>query len=228
MSVSQNNRRPIFISFSGIDGAGKSTQIANLRALFESAGLQVGIITFWDDVVRLKNLRESAGQKIFKGDAGVGTPEEPIERRDKNVRSPFMTLVRFGLYAVDALSLRSIAAKAAGSEHAVIIFDRYIYDEWANLDLKNPLARLYLRLMICIVPRPTRAFILDAEPRQARARKPEYPLAFLHQNRSAYLALSVRLGSMTLIPAGSIDEAKREIARSVAPLLAPPDSTTNT
>jgi thymidylate kinase len=227
MSNLRKYSAPVLISFSGIDGAGKSTQIVNLQSLLEKADLRVGIITFWDDVVRLKKWREHAGQKIFNGDAGVGTPEEPIERRDKNVRSPFMTLVRFALYTLDAFSLRRIAARTTRSSYDVVIFDRYIYDEWANLDLKNPFARLYLSWMSRLVPSPARAFILDAEPRLARARKPEYPLSFLHENRAAYLALNGRLGSMTIIPAGSIDEAKREIARSVAPIFASISLTTN-
>ena len=47
----------MFVSFSGMDGAGKSTQIASLRAHMEEAGLRVRIITFWDDVARLIRLR---------------------------------------------------------------------------------------------------------------------------------------------------------------------------
>ena len=42
-----------FVSFSGMDGAGKSTQIEISSAHMQEAGLRVRIITFWDDMARL-------------------------------------------------------------------------------------------------------------------------------------------------------------------------------
>ena len=205
----------MLVSFSGIDGAGKSTQIENLRARLKAAGLRVQLITFWDDVARLKGIREGLGHKVFKGDKGVGTPEAPIERRDKNVRSPLMTVFRMGLYVVDAISLRSIAKKARNSEADVVIFDRYIYDEAANLNLSNITTRLYLRALMRFVPKPEVSFFLDADPDQARARKPEYPLEFLRSNRNSYLQLSDFLGGITVIPPLPLDEAKAEVATQV-------------
>ncbi|MGA8529191.1 MAG: thymidylate kinase, partial [Acidobacteriaceae bacterium] len=98
MSSGSTTPRPTLVSFSGIDGAGKSTQIDALRTLMSGAGLQVRVIPFWDEVARLKNVRETSGHKIFKGDKGVGSPDRPIERRDKNVRSRTMSLVRLFLY----------------------------------------------------------------------------------------------------------------------------------
>ena len=209
------HRRAMLVSFSGIDGAGKSTQIENLRARLGVAGLKVQLITFWDDVARLKEIREGLGHKVFKGDKGVGTPEAPIERRDKNVRSPLMTVLRMGLYLIDAISLRIVGMKAIKSEADVVIFDRYIYDEAANLDLSNITARFYLRAIMKLVPRPEVSFILDADPEQARARKPEYPLEFLRSNRSSYLKLSDFLGGITVIPPMPLEEAKSEVARQV-------------
>ncbi len=203
------------VSFSGIDGAGKSTQIANLCAHLEGAGLRVAIVTFWDDVATLKKLREEAGHKVFRGDKGVGTPEAPIERRDKNVRSPLMTVVRLGMYFLDALSLRRIARRALGSGVDVVIFDRYLYDELANLNLANPLLRGYVRALLALVPRPDPGFVLDADPEMARARKPEYPLDFLHLCRNSYLQLSAVLGGITVIPPLPLEDAKREVVRLV-------------
>lgn len=215
MTRSHHSRSPLLISFSGIDGAGKSTQIDNVCRRLEQEGLRYRLLTFWDDAAMLKSVREGAGHRIFGGDKGVGSPEKPIERRDKNVRSPLMTLVRLGLYSLDALSLRAVARRALQSQVDVVIFDRYIFDELANLDLRNPLARLYVRVVARLVPRPQLAMILDANPEQAHARKPEYPLPFLLENRNAYLRLSEFLGSMTVIPPMPLEQAKAEVARRV-------------
>ncbi|HTV81141.1 MAG TPA: hypothetical protein VME18_00715 [Acidobacteriaceae bacterium] len=207
--------RSLLISFSGIDGAGKSTQIDNVCRTLQQEGVQYRLLTFWDDAARLKSLREGAGHRIFGGDKGVGRPDKPIERRDKNVRSPLMTLIRLGLYVLDALSLRALARRARCSGVDVVIFDRYIFDELANLDLRNPAARLCVRAIASLVPFPQLALILDANPAQAHARKPEYPLSFLMENRNAYLRLSEFLGSMTVIPPMPLELAKAEVARRV-------------
>jgi len=213
--------KTILISFSGIDGAGKSTQITNLRRVLEQDGFRVNLITFWDEVARLKPIREGAGHKLFKGDAGVGSPEIPIERKDKNVRSPFMTLVRLGLYLVDAFSLREVANRALGSNADVVIFDRFLWDELANLNLNSSLMRFYVRMIAKLVPRPQISFILDADPEQARARKPEYPLEWLRVNRNAYLALSGLLGGFTVISPLPLQSVKEEIAACVAAIMGP-------
>ncbi len=213
MQIKHDSRSCKFVSFSGIDGAGKSTQIANLRARLQDAGMRVALITFWDDVARLKRIREGAGHTLFKGEKGVGSPEKPVNRRDKNVRSWPMSVVRLGLYFVDALSLRSTVARALRSGADFVICDRYIYDELANLNLGNPAARAYVRMIMKLVPRPDVSYFLDADPVAARARKPEYPLDFLHLSRASYFTLIKLIGGITVIPPMSIKNAEREVVR---------------
>jgi thymidylate kinase len=205
----------LLVSFSGIDGAGKSTQIINLQSRLEDMGLHVGLLTFWDDVVALKKLRQDASHKLFSGDEGVGTPEAPIHRRDKNIQSPMMTIVRLFLYFMDAISLRKKAHEALQSGADIVIFDRYIYDELANLNLRNPVMRFYIRLLMKLAPAPRISFVLDADPEQAHSRKPEYPIDFIYSNRASYLTLSRLLGNMTVIPPLSIPLAKAEVEHCV-------------
>jgi thymidylate kinase len=213
MQASPKHRQPKFVSFSGMDGAGKSTQIQNLRARLTDAGLKVTVVTFWDDVARLRQLRETSGHTLFKGDKGVGSPERPINRRDKNVRSWPMTAVRYFLYLVDAISLRLVVKKTLTSDADFIIFDRYAYDELANLGLSNPLNRLYVRFIMLLVPKPHVSYVLDADPVQARARKPEYPLEFLYFCRESYLTLNKVIGGLTVIPPMPVQAAAREVLR---------------
>ncbi len=207
------------VSFSGIDGAGKSTQIAALRARLEKMGLRVRIVAFWDEIAALTGIREGAGHKLFGGEEGVGRPEAPVNRRDKNVQSWPMSCVRLGLYFLDALSLWRATRRALRSGSDVVIFDRHIYDELANLNLRNPLMRAFARGLMRIVPRPQISYLLDAEPAAARARKPEYPLEFLHANRQSYLELNRLLRGMTVIAPMPIEEAKREVQRRALAML---------
>lgn len=207
-------RRTYLVSFSGIDGAGKSTQIQSLRTHMESLGLRVSLVAFWDNVATLTGLREATGHAVFKGEKGVGSPEAPVNRRDKNVQSRSMTLFRLCLYTLDALSLRRIAQKARRSDAGLVIFDRYAYDELANLNLRNPVIRSYARFIMKVVPYPDISFVLDADPVQARARKPEYPLEFLHKARASYLELARLLGKITIIAPGPVEDVKRAVIKN--------------
>ena len=211
--------RPILISFSGIDGAGKSTQIANLQTVAESHGLKVSVRTFWDNVVVLSRYREGFVRKVFNSEAGIGTPEKPVNRRDKNVRGWHVNLLRHALYGLDALHLPQVVASARREEADVIIIDRYIHDELANLPLDNRSTRMYIRAVAKVVPTPDIAFVLDADPEAARARKPDYPVDFLQECREKYLKLANLLGTITVVPALSLPEAKHVVELSFLRIL---------
>jgi thymidylate kinase len=132
-----------------------------------------------------------------------------------------MTAVRFGLYLVDTVSLRIVIARTLRADADVIIFDRYLYDELANLSLQNPISRAYVRLLLRFVPRPDISFLLDADPVQARARKPEYPLDFLHSSRVSYLALSELIGGMIVIAPQAVHDVERQVLQPVLNALSP-------
>lgn len=208
-----HNRRSTAVSFSGIDGAGKSTQIEALAGTMRQSGLCVRQVAFWDDVAMLTRFRETAGHKLFRGDKGVGSPEKPIERRDKNVRSRSMSLIRLFLYSLDAISLRLVVRRCRRSNADLIIFDRYAYDELVNLKLSNPLMRMFARLVMWLVPRPDVSYVLDADPVQARARKPEYPIDFLIECRESYLELNRLIGGLTIVSPMPVAEVHREVLR---------------
>ena len=97
--------------------------------------------------------------------------------------------------------------------------DRYIYDELANLPLSRAMTKIFIRIVDFLVPRPDVAYLLDAEPEVARARKPEYPVEFLHTNRRAYLELARMLGRMTIIPPLPLPQATVEVERALAAVL---------
>lgn len=221
MTTSRERGRARFVSFSGVDGAGKTTQIQQLARYLEELGTSIRVLRFWDDVATLTKLREGAGHKVFKGEKGIGSPESPVNRRDKNVRGWPMTCLRLFLYLIDAFSLRHVVRKALHSDADFIIFDRYIYDELANIDLNRRFLRAYARFILRLIPRPDISFVLDTDAVKARARKPEYPLDFIRINRAAYLNLSQIIGHVTVIPPGEIEAAHREVLSKVLNVLHP-------
>ncbi|MGA2743921.1 MAG: thymidylate kinase [Candidatus Sulfotelmatobacter sp.] len=208
-----NNAR--VISFSGIDGAGKSTQIEAVQCYFRELGLRFSVYTFWDDVVVFSRFRERVSLKAFRGEKGVGSPDQPISRRDKNVTSWYVTVVRLLLYLMDACSLRAAVSRCCNADVDFILFDRYIYDELANLPLNHWLLLLYVRLLLMVAPRPDLAFVVDADPETAHARKPEYPLEFVRKNRAAYIALSRLVQGMTVLEPFPIEETTAKINESI-------------
>jgi hypothetical protein len=109
--------------------------------------------------------------------------------------------------------------KALRSDADFVIFDRYIYDELANLRLTTPGARVYVELIMMFVPKPDISYLLDADPIAAFARKPEYPLDFLYTSRASYLALSVLVGGMTVIPPMPVQDVERQVLKHALNLL---------
>lgn len=199
------------ISFSGIDGAGKTTQIGALQLWLGEVGLRSTVLTFWDDVVVGTRLRELMSYAAFGGDQGVGSPEKPLARRDKNVTSWPLTVFRSCLYLADAVSARLKMPPMKTGNIDVLILDRYIYDELANLPLDRWSLRFFIHSVLKLAPRPDLALILDADPVAAWARKPEYPLEFIHKNREAYLELARLAGTIEIIDSLPIQDAQAKI-----------------
>ncbi len=209
------NPKSLLVSFSGVDGSGKSTQIENLRSTLEQLGYRTRLLAFWDNVVVGTRYREGFVHKVYGSEKGIGAPGKPVNRRDKNVRKWYLTLFRHTLYFLDALHLVWVVARARRGTD-VLILDRYIYDELANLPLANPLTRAYMRLVAALVPRPDVAYLLDADVEAAHARKPEYPVDFMHKCRAAYFELARQLGTLTVIPPLPLDDAKKAVVDAFA------------
>lgn len=201
---------PLIISFSGIDGAGKSTQIQKLREYLATHGVAIKELTFWDNVVMFPRMRAGFSRRVLQSDGNIGTPEKPADRRDKNTQNAPLLLGRSVLHFFDVVNLRRIVSKAKRENSGVVIFDRYIYDQLAALPMQSWWARGFARVLLRVAPRPDLSYVLDADPEVARARKPEYPLEFMRKYRSSYLVLR-KMANLELIQPGDVDQVHQAI-----------------
>jgi thymidylate kinase len=220
-SLAKGAPTPILLSFSGMDGSGKSTQIEQLCNDLANSGFTVKRVEFWNNVVAFSSLRADFSRKVLQSDGEVGHPDKPAQRNDKNARKWYLIAGRHVLYLFDAIKLRRVVNRLLTRETDVIVFDRYIFDQLATLPLERSFTNAYAKFILKLVPRPHISFLIDAVPEVARARKPEYPLDFMHRYRKAYLQLSTIAG-LTVVPPLDIEEAHRAILREVEPQLRRP------
>ena len=197
------------ITFSGIDGAGKSTQIECLSKTLSGQGFRVVRVTFWDDIAVLSRFRASVSLRTLQNKRS--SDHTPLLRNDKNVQAWYLTLVRSMFYFFDCLRLRRAAFQLRTKDSDFIIFDRYIYDQIVQVRARHWVARTYVRLLAAIAPTPDAGFILDTSPDDAFGRKPEYPLSFMREYRDSFLALRELVPELIVIGPGSIAEVQRQI-----------------
>ena len=143
---------------------------------------------------------------------------------------------RFFIATITGTGILSVlvAHDQASAEEIFRIVRRF----WANLperlrkgalrtshaNVRQMVFRTYARCLLKCMPRPDFAFLLDADPAQARARKPEYPISFLERNRASYIAMSGWAEGMIIIPPLPVDDVTVTILRKVSARLSMPTS----
>jgi thymidylate kinase len=137
-----------------------------------------------------------------------------VPHNNKHVRKWYLTAARLGFYFADVNSLRRAIHRLRG-EWDIVIFDRYIYDQVANIDSSSRAAHVYRRILLNLAPKPDLAFIVDVSPETAFARKPEYPLAFIRRNRQTFLDLQKLVPNVIAISEGPADQVRRTIQAHV-------------
>jgi len=200
---------PFLITFSGIDGAGKTTQIDGVFSSLQQRGLRVVKLSFWDDVAVWSKMRTEVGYRAIDSSEMGQAVGSCSPRNNKHVRKWYLTAARSGFYVLDVARLHRVLSGVHSFD--VVIFDRYVYDQIANIYSRSFAGRTYARFLLEQTPQPDLAFVIDASPDAAFARKPEYPLEFMYRNRRQFLNLRELSPHIIVISEGGVEEVRSEI-----------------
>jgi thymidylate kinase len=230
-TIRRRPRYPVVVAFSGLDGAGKSSQAGALRdALLE---LDVDTAVVWSPlggnltlelIARplkrlLRSLRFGPFAGLAKHSASghlMSNPEGQSQRPGPRlVTQTWATLV----VMLNLLSQRRAVMRHALGGRRVVVFDRYVLDSVVRLRFLYGAAgssRFQLSLVNAIAPKARFAYVLEIRPETAFARKPDdWTLEQLRRQAELYEEHSERLSVPRLDGELPREELCTEIATEV-------------
>jgi thymidylate kinase len=230
LAAAPRPRHGMVVAFSGLDGAGKSTQAESLRTTLDTLGHEAVVIwsplgqsavtsAIANPVKRALSLLRfgpfaRVAERSATGSVMAASGEGGGSGAGSAVRVAWATFVAL----VNALSLR-----AAGLRHLphgrVVIFDRHVLDSIVRLRaVYGPTRRfrVQLALLKLVAPRAQLAYLLDLSPDSSVRRKDDrWNLDQLRLHSELYREESRRLDVRVLDAARPREELCAEIARDV-------------
>ena len=213
----------LLITFSGLDGSGKSTHVARTADYLSRRGHRVRMLT---------TARISLGSTLFIA-SHMLRRLSPMTRRTKKRttsaqsqhrtyaigpavpsgwRQRAVSLTRLIVYPLDCLALFLCIQVLRWFGYSSLVCDRYIYDKMANLPKPNGTLG---RLMCWLGPRPDVAFLIDTLPEEARQRRQEHDASYYVAKYAGYRRLIKTGCELTSIPSTTIQETQEAVERIV-------------
>ncbi len=188
----------MLITFSGLDGAGKSTLIEWLRTALEEQQQPVVVLHLEHDLgvyASARWLRDSLEHLVrggrsngaaARGAASIAGPQGGVAMLARRIRNALVwsKIIRRLIYPVDVLVFLCYRAYFEGIQRRILIMDRYFYD--ILVDVSSGQRWGWIRLLKLITPTPTLPVLVETGPEEAYARKGEYSVEYLQNRWAAY------------------------------------------
>lgn len=229
----------MLITFSGLDGAGKSTLIEWLKQTLERQDRGVAVFHMNDHVgayAYLRALRDRLVGGPPRGFATRGEPE-PVSARtgapERTARPSFRERLwrariaivwnkplRRVLYLFDLIVFWFYRLRIEKANRQILIMDRYFYD--TLVDVSDGRHWFWIRLLARITPTPELPVFLDISPEESFSRKGEYSVDYLRARWTAYKTVFPWVRSSVTLPNHDLNAAKVALQRAVTERLRSP------
>jgi len=211
----------LLITFSGLDGSGKSTHVARTADYLSRRGYRVcmlttarisagGILGTTSHMLR----RLTPRTRYIKKQTTSAQSQQRAYAIGPAVRSGWrrraVSLARLIVYPLDCLVLFLWIRLLHWRGYSAVVCDRYIYDKMANLPEPNGLLGL---LMCRLTPRPDVAFLIDTLPEVARRRRDEHDPDYYLAKYAGYRRLISTGCELTPIPSTTIQDTQESVSR---------------
>lgn len=184
----------MFVTFSGLDGAGKSTLIDWLTRRLDAAGRPMTVFHMNDHIGVYAYLRFARdrvrGSRAERNPPTAWTDPQRQARdaggtwRSVRYRLIWNKTLRGLIYPFDLAVFLMYRFYHEVVKGRVLVMDRYFYD--TLVDVFEPRRRWWLRALEALTPTPTLAVFLDVTPEESFRRKQEYSIEYLARRSAAY------------------------------------------
>jgi thymidylate kinase len=191
----------MLITFSGLDGSGKSTLVDCLKESLERDNRKVAVSHMNYDVGLYSVIRALVPRAARRSNGlAEGHPGSTHAPREQAHEGKFRTRaaklryklvwnkgLRFMIYPLDVLIFLIYRFYVEILNQQVLIMDRYFYD--TLVDVTGARRSFRLRFLSWLTPTPNVPVYLDVSAEEAFARKNEYSVDYLNRRRVSYQEL---------------------------------------